>query len=58
MTGQGRHPTGPTNLRTAPAPTPHALRHACASWVLSAGVPMPAVYRHLGHESALMTADI
>ena len=41
-----------------PAPTPHALRHTCASWLLSAGVPMLAVSRHLGHESALMTADI
>ena len=32
-------------------------RPTCASWLLSAGVPMLAVSRHLGHESALMTAD-
>lgn len=41
-----------------PKPTPHALRHTCASWLLSAGYPMLAVSRHLGHKSALMTADV
>lgn len=41
-----------------PKPTPHALRHTCASWLLSAGMPMLAVSRHLGHKSALMTADV
>lgn len=44
--------------RLEPKPTPHALRHTCASWLLSAGMPMLAVSRHLGHKSALMTADV
>lgn len=41
-----------------PPPSPHALRHTCASWMLMAGVPMLVVSRHMGHESALMTADV
>lgn len=41
-----------------PAPTPHALRHTCASWMLNGGVPITTVSRHLGHESIKITADI
>jgi integrase len=41
-----------------PAPTPHDLRHTCASWMLNAGVPITTVSRHLGHESIKITADI
>lgn len=41
-----------------PAPTPHALRHTCASWMLAAGVPLTTVSRHLGHESIKVTADL
>lgn len=41
-----------------PAPTPHALRHTCGSWMLNAGVPIPVVSRHLGHESIQVTVDI
>jgi integrase len=41
-----------------PAPTPHALRHTCGSWMLNAGVPVPVVSRHLGHESIQVTVDI
>lgn len=41
-----------------PAPTPHDLRHTCASWMLNAGVPPSVVSRHLGHESISITVDI
>ena len=41
-----------------PAPTPHALRHTCGSWMLGAGVPLVTVSRHLGHESITMTANV
>lgn len=41
-----------------PVPTPHDLRHTCASWMLNAGVPIPVVSRHLGHESIQVTVDI
>lgn len=39
-------------------PTPHALRHTCASWMLAAGVPITTVSRHLGHQNISVTADI
>lgn len=41
-----------------PAPTPHDLRHTCASWMLNGGVPSSVVSRHLGHESIKITHDI
>jgi len=41
-----------------PAPTPHDLRHTCASWMLNGGVPPSVVSRHLGHESIQITVDI
>jgi integrase len=41
-----------------PKPTPHDLRHTCASWMLNAGVPITTVSKHLGHESIKITADI
>lgn len=41
-----------------PAPTPHDLRHTCASWMLTGGVPVTVVSRHLGHESIKITVDI
>ena len=41
-----------------PRPTPHDLRHTCASWMLAAGVPILTVSRHLGHESIKITADV
>lgn len=41
-----------------PAPTPHDLRHTCASWMLTGGVPITVVSRHLGHESIKVTVDI
>ncbi|MCV7255254.1 site-specific integrase [Mycobacterium hackensackense] len=41
-----------------PAPTPHDLRHTCASWMLNGGIPPAVVSRHLGHESIQVTVDI
>lgn len=41
-----------------PPPTPHDLRHTCASWMLNGGVPSSVVSRHLGHESIKVTHDI
>lgn len=41
----------------APTPTPHALRHTYATWMLAAGVPLTTVSRHLGHENIQITAD-
>lgn len=41
-----------------PKPTPHDLRHTCASWMLNGGVPIPVVSRHLGHESIQVTVDV
>jgi integrase len=32
-------------------PRIHDLRHTCASWLVLAGVPLPVVQQHLGHES-------
>ncbi|MDD7813638.1 tyrosine-type recombinase/integrase [Mycobacterium sp. CSUR Q5927] len=40
-----------------PQPTPHDLRHTCASWMIAAGVPLTVVSRHLGHENIQITAD-
>lgn len=36
----------------------HSLRHACASYLLSAGVPMRVVQEVLGHSQLSTTADI
>lgn len=33
----------------------HDLRHTCAAWLVSAGVPLPEVRDLLGHESITMT---
>ena len=38
-------------------PRPHDLRHANASWLIQAGVPLPVIQRHLGHESIQTTVD-
>jgi integrase len=46
-----------TEAKLDPKPTPHDLRHTCASWLLAAGQPMITVSRMLGHESIKMTAD-
>ena len=38
-------------------PRPHDLRHSCASWMIAAGVPLPVIQQHLGHESITTTVD-
>ncbi|QFG08432.1 tyrosine integrase [Mycobacterium phage Guanica15] len=38
-------------------PRVHDLRHTCASWLIAAGVPLPAIQQHLGHESIKVTVD-
>ncbi|OBF68808.1 integrase [Mycobacterium sp. 852002-51971_SCH5477799-a] len=37
--------------KRAPRPRIHDLRHTCATWMVLAGVPLPVVQAHLGHES-------
>jgi integrase len=41
-----------------PPPTPHDLRHTCASWMLTGGIPIAVVSRHLGHEDIQTTVNI
>lgn len=38
-------------------PRIHDLRHTCASWLIQAGVPLPVIQAHLGHESIKTTVD-
>jgi integrase len=45
---------GTRNLR----PRIHDLRHTCASWLVTAGVPLPVVQQHLGHESINTTIQL
>jgi integrase len=39
-------------------PRVHDLRHTCASWMVLAGVPLPVVQAHLGHESINTTISL
>lgn len=39
-------------------PRIHDLRHTCASWLVLAGVPLPVVQQHLGHESINTTISV
>lgn len=44
-----------------PRPTPHHLRHNYVSWLLAAGVPLPAVQQIAGHKTPLapgVTLDV
>lgn len=41
-----------------PRPRIHDLRHFCASTLLSAGVPIHAISRRLGHEKISTTVDV
>lgn len=58
-----RHWNGPGRRRTPTAspslpelrPRIHDLRHSCASWMIAAGVPLPVIQQHLGHESITTT---
>lgn len=43
--------------RLAKKPRVHDLRHTHASWLIAAGVPLPAIQRRLGHESITTTID-
>lgn len=38
-------------------PRVHDLRHTCASWMITAGIPLVVVSRHLGHEDITTTAN-
>jgi integrase len=39
-------------------PRIHDLRHTCASWMIAAGIPLPVIQAHLGHESIKTTIDL
>lgn len=39
-------------------PRIHDLRHTCASWMVLAGVPLPVIQQHLGHESINTTISL
>ena len=39
-------------------PRIHDLRHSHASWLIAAGVPLPAIRDRLGHESINTTVDV
>lgn len=39
----------------AKKPRTYDLRHTCASWLIQAGRPLPAIQAHLGHESITTT---
>lgn len=39
-------------------PRVHDLRHTHASWLIAAGVPLPAIQARLGHESITTTIDL
>ncbi|ALF01416.1 tyrosine integrase [Mycobacterium phage LilPharaoh] len=39
-------------------PRVHDLRHTCASWLIAAGLPLPAIQQHLGHESIQVTIGV
>ena len=40
------------------SPRIHDLRHTCASWLIQAGIPLPVVQQHLGHESITTTVQV
>lgn len=40
------------------SPRIHDMRHTCASWMIQAGVPLPVIQDHLGHESIKTTVDL
>jgi integrase len=39
-------------------PRVHDLRHTRASWLVRAGVPLPVVQQHLGHENINTTIGL
>ncbi|MCW2655411.1 MAG: site-specific recombinase XerD [Mycobacterium sp.] len=42
----------------AKSPRVRDLRHTCASWMIAAGVPLPIIQQHLGHESIQTTIGV
>jgi integrase len=40
------------------SPRAHDLRHLAASWMIAAGVPLPIIQQHLGHESIQTTIGV
>ncbi|ALY07674.1 tyrosine integrase [Gordonia phage Howe] len=41
--------------RLSKRPRIHDLRHTCASWMIAAGIPLPVIQQHMGHESITTT---
>lgn len=41
-----------------PNPRVYDLRHTCASWMIQAGIPLPVIQQHLGHESIEVTVGV
>lgn len=41
-----------------PRPRIHDLRHTCASWLIQAGIPLPVIQQHMGHESIEVTVGV
>lgn len=44
-------------IRIPLRPRVHDLRHSAASWMMQAGVPLPVIQQHLGHESITTTVN-
>lgn len=58
---RGKRPRLPLNCHCAgvldKSPRIHDIRHSHASWLIAAGVPLPAISRRLGHSSISITVD-
>ncbi len=54
---QAVNPKAPGRAVLNKSPRIHDLRHTCASWMIAAGVPLPVIQGHLGHESIKTTVD-
>lgn len=52
---QAADPQNPDKAVLMKSPTPHDLRHTCASWLIQKGIPLPVIQEHLGHESITTT---
>jgi integrase len=45
-------------LELKKAPRVHDMRHTCASWMIQAGVPLPVIQAHLGHQNITTTISL
>jgi integrase len=54
---RAQDPADPSKAVLTKRPRIHDLRHTCASWLIQAGVPLPVIQAHLGHESIKTTVD-